>query len=304
MLYPLLFKPVYKDYIWGGNRILQLFHRNEPPGKYAESWEVSDHPDGMSTIENGFLQGKTLHELFVTEKKALLGKDHHCKRFPLLIKIIDAQQNLSIQVHPDDSTAKILGGEAKSEAWVVLDTSEKSIIYNGLRKVYSKRFVLQKLLSKEILPLMHSFFVKKDDVIFIPGGRLHAIGAGNVIFEVQQNSNTTYRVYDFDRNRPLHLEKASKAIHYNDVMNPFVPSVVREKTPSYTCVELIHTPFFCIEKWKIHRPTVWKKLKDKMEILFILDGDALAGRSVLLPAQCASLPTYTCGATLFRVYLP
>jgi len=306
-MYPLLFKPVYKDYIWGGNRILKAFHRKATPGKVAESWEVSEHPDGMSVVENGPLQGKTLHELFIEEKEALMGKDAHFKQFPLLIKIIDAEQNLSVQVHPDDLAAKAFGGEAKTEAWVVLDAAENSTVYAGLKKQCSKEEILQKLPTKDLLSLMRSLSINKDDVIFIPGGRLHAIGAGSMMFEVQQNSNTTYRVYDYDRGRPLHLEEAKKVIHYDDAEEPLISPIEIEKTKAYTRTELIRTPFFVIEKWKIHHTIPWEKLENKLEILFILDGEISLiprGRSILLPAQCPPLEINTNGVTLFRVYIP
>ncbi|MCB1080572.1 MAG: mannose-6-phosphate isomerase [Chlamydiia bacterium] len=307
MLYPLLFKPVYKDYIWGGNRIPKIFHRTGPPGKYAESWEVSDHPDGMSVIENGPLKGLTLHELFLEHKEALMGKDSHFERFPLLIKIIDAAESLSVQVHPNDETAAKFGGEAKTESWVVLEAAEKAIVYAGLKANISKEEMLQKLPTKEILSLMRTIPIKKGDVIFIPGGRLHAIGAGSLVFEVQQNSNTTYRVYDYDRGRPLHLEQAKKVMLYDDTEDPLKTPLPLEKTKGYIRTELIRTPYFVIEKWIIHHTIPWEKLEDKMEILFILEGEISLipmGRSLLLPAHCAPLEIPTRGVTLFRVYLP
>jgi len=307
MLYPLLFKPIYKDYIWGGERILQVFNRNEPPGKYAESWEVSDHPDGMSVVDGGPLEGKTLHELFIEEKDALMGKDAHFEQFPLLIKIIDAQQNLSVQVHPDDLAAAKYGGEAKTEAWVVLDAAKDSVVYAGLKKLFPKEQIVQKLATKEILSLMRTLPIKKGDVIFIPGGRLHAIGSGSMVFEVQQSSNTTYRVYDFERGRPLHLEEAKRVIHYDDDLDPMISPTELEKTKAYTRSELIRNPFFIIEKWTINQTIPWKKLEEKMEILFILEGEcslAPAGRTILLPAKCPPIEIETTGVTLFRVYLP
>jgi mannose-6-phosphate isomerase len=302
-----MFKPVYKDYLWGGTRITQVFHRTTASGKIAESWEISDHPDGMSVVEGGPLKGKTLHELFIEKKEALLGKDSHFERFPLLIKIIDAEQNLSVQVHPDDSSAKAFGGEAKTEAWVVLDAAKNASVYVGLKKQLPKEEILQKLPSKDILSFMHRLPIKKDDVIFIPGGRLHAIGAGSMMFEVQQNSNTTYRVYDYDRGRPLHLEEAKKVIHYDDTKEPLISPTQIEKTKAYTRTELIRTSFFVIEKWKIHHTIPWEKLEDKLEILFIIEGEISLvpkGRSILLPAQCPPLEINTNGVTLFRVYLP
>lgn len=307
MLYPLLFKPVYKDYIWGGNRIIQKFHRQAPQGTYAESWEVADHNDGMSIVETGPLKGKTLHELFLEHKEDLMGKDADLTRFPLLIKLIDAEQNLSVQVHPDDDSAETFGGEAKTESWVVLDTLPNSVVYAGLKKQFPKEEILKKLPSKEILSLMRTLPIKKDDVIFIPGGRLHAIGSGSMVLEVQQNSNTTYRVYDFERGRPLHMEAAQKVLHYDDIDLPIIPPKKLEQTPAYTRTEMLRTSYFVIEKWNVHETIYWEKLKNKFEILFLTEGETSSiplGRTLFLPAKCPSIEIETSGATLFRIYLP
>ncbi|MCB1068439.1 MAG: class I mannose-6-phosphate isomerase, partial [Simkania sp.] len=177
-LYPLFFKPVYKDYLWGGRRILTEFNRNEPEGIYAESWEVSDRLDGMSLITNGPLKGKTLHDIVQSHPKALFGEAHHSGRFPLLLKLIDAHDNLSIQVHPDDKRAKTYGGEAKTEAWYVLDATEDAVIYAGFNAHYPQEIVNRNLATRDILSMMHTIPVEKGDMIFIPGGRLHAIGKG------------------------------------------------------------------------------------------------------------------------------
>ncbi len=284
MLYPLLFTPVYKDYVWGGNRICHHFRRKHCFGKVAESWEVSDRDDGMSIIENGPLKGKTLHELFMEEKTSLMGKDVHHERFPLLLKLIDAQENLSVQVHPDDASAKKFGGEGKSEAWVILDAAPESKIYAGLKGNSLK------------LEHMPTFSPQKGDVFNIPGGRLHAIGAGCLILEIQQNSNTTYRVYDWGRRRPLHLKKAKQVVLCDDTEDPRV-------TPKGS--ELIRTPHFVVEKWTLKESQEWPKLKDQWEILFCLEGEnslVPVGRSCLIPAACPPISIETSGTTLFRVY--
>ncbi|MCB1110793.1 MAG: class I mannose-6-phosphate isomerase, partial [Chlamydiia bacterium] len=189
MLYPLLFTPVYKDYIWGGRRILERFGRKGPSGKVAESWEISDREEGMSVVENGPLKGKTLHALFLENKEALMGKDVHYQRFPLLLKLIDAQDNLSVQVHPST------GGEAKTESWLILDTEKDALVYAGLKGHFPREEIDAKLPTKEILSLMRTLPVEREEMISIPGGRLHAIGSGILLFEIQQCSNTTYRVY-------------------------------------------------------------------------------------------------------------
>ncbi len=299
MLYPLLFTPVYKDYIWGGGRIARHFHRDPPSGKVAESWEISCHPDGMSRVENGPLKGKTLHALFEENRGELMGKDAGLTEFPLLLKLIDAHDNLSVQVHPSK------GRKAKTECWVILDTQKDSVVYAGLKKHCSEEEVIEKLSSKEILSLMNTLPVKKDEVVFIPKGRLHAIGSGCLIFEIQQTSNTTYRVYDWERGRELHLEEAKKALLYADSDNPLIPPKLIDETPYYSQTELIRTPFFIVEKWILKGTQKWEKRENQCEFLFCLEGEnslVPVGRSCLIPAKCDSITMETEKTTLIRVY--
>lgn len=301
MLYPLFFVPVYKDYIWGGERIRETFHREGAVGKVAESWEVSCHPNGMSVVENGPLKGKSLQELFETERKALMGKDAGLKQFPLLLKIIDAQDNLSAQVHP--STGK----EAKTECWYLLDSESGSVVYAGLEEHYPKEEIVEKLPSDEILGLMRTIPVKQGEMISIPGGRLHAIGSGCLIFEIQQTSNTTYRVYDWGRGRECHLDEAKKVMLYDDVEDPRMTPKVIDETPNYSQVELIRTPFFVVEKWEIKEGMEWPKKEIQCEFLFCVSGkNSLVpiGRSCLIPASCEPFRIETEGTTFIRTYVP
>ncbi|MCB1107636.1 MAG: hypothetical protein KDK76_06040 [Chlamydiia bacterium] len=301
MLYPLFFTPVYKDYVWGGHQILKRFQRKGPSGKIAESWEVSDREEGMSVVENGPLQGKTLHALFSEEKEELMGKDTHHKRFPLLLKLIDAQDNLSVQVHPSK------GAEAKTEAWYILDSEKDGVVYAGLNQPYPPKEIDEKLPSKEILSLMRTLPVKQGDMISIPGGRLHAIGSGCLIFEIQQCSNTTYRVYDWGRGRELHLDQAKKVLLYDDDSDPRIPPQVLDETSTYRRTELIRTSYFIVEKWELKKTFTWKKLSDQCEMLFSLEGENSLipkGRTCLIPARCSPTPIETTGCTLLRISLP
>ena len=301
MLYPLFFVPVYKEYIWGGERIRKTFHREGAVGKVAESWEVSCHPDGMSMVENGPLKGKSLQELFETEREALMGKDAGLEQFPLLLKIIDAQDNLSVQVHPKT------GKEAKTECWYLLDSESGGVVHAGLEKHYPKKEILGKLSSDEILGLMRTIPVKQGEMISIPGGRLHAIGLGCLIFEIQQTSNTTYRVYDWGRGRECHLEEAKKVMLYDDVEDPRMTPKVIDETPYYSQVELIQTPFFIVEKWKIQKGMQWPKKENQCEFLFCVNGkNSLVpiGRSCLIPAACKPLKIETEGTSFIRTYVP
>jgi mannose-6-phosphate isomerase len=320
-LYPLFFKPVYKDYLWGGRQILTEFNRNEPEGIYAESWEVSDRPDGMSIVTNGPLKGKTLHDIVQSHPKALLGEAHLSDRFPLLLKLIDAHDNLSIQVHPDDERAKTYGGEAKTEAWYVLDATDDAVIYAGFNAHYPQEIVDRNLATRDILSMMHTIPVEKGDMIFIPGGRLHAIGKGCFVLEIQQNSNTTYRVYDWDRvdnqgnPRELHLDQARQVIHYDDVVDPRLTPKLLEETSTYKQWNLLSASHFEVEKWVIRAEINWPRF-DQFEILFFRAGTGILtweegthpiemGTTCLLPAELSSLTVETeDDLELLRFYIP
>ena len=221
-IYPLCFWPVYKDYIWGGDRIIRLYHRAEPPGRYAESWEISDRADGMSVIRNGPLAGQTLADVIRDAGPALLGTSVKDRRFPLLIKLIDSRDRLSVQVHPDDDSAKRFGGEAKTEMWYVLDADAGAGVFAGLRPGADEQVFHDALASRRFKDLLTFVPVAPGDAVFVPGGRVHAIDAGCVLLEVQQNSNTTYRIYDWDRvgadgkPRELHLQEALRVIRWKE----------------------------------------------------------------------------------------
>ncbi len=221
-VYPILTIPVYKDYIWGGTKIPRVFNRDLPPGRYAESWEVSDRTEGMSVISNGPHKDKTLAELVATMGVNLIGTAANAEIFPLLIKIIDAKQRLSVQVHPNDKQAEKFGGEAKTEMWYVLDAEPGAQVFAGLKKGVNKKTFEEAMKNKTFADVLQSIPAIPGESIFIPGGRIHAIGEGCLLLEVQQNSNTTYRVYDWDRvdangkPRQLHVDKAMQVINWRD----------------------------------------------------------------------------------------
>ncbi len=218
---PLCFSPVYKDYLWGGSRISELYKRINTPVPCAESWEISAHPDGMSIVSQGEFKGISLAGIAKEYPRQLLGADKHSSRFPLLVKLIDAKRRLSVQVHPNEETAARHGGEAKSEMWYVLDATEGAGIYAGFKKRITPEEFLQSLENKNISGKLARLPVKKGDAIYIPGGTVHAIAEGCLILEVQQNSNTTYRVYDWEREGPpgkpraLHIEEAIRVINWD-----------------------------------------------------------------------------------------
>lgn len=208
--------PSYKEYLWGGKKLMTDFHKDYDGEILAESWELSCHQDGPSYIANGEYEGETLEEYIVMEGKKILGKHaRRFARFPVLIKFIDAAQDLSVQVHPSDEFA--IENEqqyGKTEMWYVVDCEEGASLYYGFSREVGKEELEQRILDNTLLEVLNKVYVKKGDVLFIEPGTIHAIGKGNVIAEIQQNSNVTYRVYDYGRKdkdgkvRDLHIEKA------------------------------------------------------------------------------------------------
>lgn len=225
MFYPLKFKPVYKDYIWGG-RGFEKLGKTLPDGIVAESWEVSCHPDGISIISNGKFEGLSLPELVKSFGRRLIGNalpEKDLEKFPLLVKFIDANDDLSVQVHPGDSYARVHenGEYGKNEMWYIMSAAPGSkLIYDVIPGV-TKEVFARAVKENKIESCLKAIEVFPGDVINIPAGLVHAIGKGILLAEIQQNSNTTYRVYDFDRTdkngnkRPLHIEKALDVIDFN-----------------------------------------------------------------------------------------
>lgn len=209
-------RPSCKDYLWGGHRLVEEYGKEYEGEILAETWELSCHPDGPSTIVNGAYAGKTLEEYIEEAGKEVLGKN--CRRFrdfPILIKFIDAKQNLSIQVHPDNRYAlKNEGQYGKTEMWYVMDAGKDAFLYYGFKKEISKEEFARRIQEDTLLEVLNAVPVQKGDVLFIESGTIHAIGEDILIAEIQQNSNVTYRVYDYGRvgkdgkKRDLHIEKA------------------------------------------------------------------------------------------------
>ncbi len=209
-------EPIFKNYIWGGTNLKEKLKKNPPEEKSAESWEISTNPDGKSIIKNGRFQGMTLDQIYADTsiKDEIFGtKCKDKKDFPILIKFIDASQNLSVQVHPDDKFAKQYeNSNGKSELWYILDCQEDAHIICGLEA--KNKIDLKNVLEKNQLEsYLKRVKIRKGDCIYIPSGTIHALLAGTLVCEIQQNSNITYRVYDWNRgNRELHIEKALKTI--------------------------------------------------------------------------------------------
>lgn len=215
--------PAFKDYLWGGTKLRDIYHKPCDFDIIAESWELSAHPDGTSVIASGQYKGMLFTEYLEKIGLSALGTKYDVnKEFPLLIKLIDAKQNLSVQVHPDDAYAlQHENGYGKTEMWYVIDAEPGAGLYVGFNRDVSREEVAQRIKDNTIMEVLDFHSTKPGDVFFIPAGTVHAIGAGNLICEIQQSSNSTYRLYDYDRRdkfgnpRELHLDKALDVLNYH-----------------------------------------------------------------------------------------
>ncbi len=248
-LYPLKLTPVLKNAVWGGKKIPERFGIGEKGKNYAEAWMLTLRPDGVNLIENGPANGMTLEE-YKNEvgEKALYGS---AGNFPLLIKIIDASDRLSVQVHPDDAYAASHGLDAgKTEMWYVLEAEPGATLVNGLKPGVTPEEIKDAALMGACEPLLNAVSVKKGDCFYIPAGLVHAIGKGILIAEIQQNSNTTYRLYDYDRvgtdgkKRELHTDKAAEVIKTSfDLTGVTVNKTLSDKNGA-TLKALCVSPYF------------------------------------------------------------
>jgi mannose-6-phosphate isomerase len=246
---PIIFRPIPMERVWGGRHLETLHGKMLPPGvPVGELWEVVDRADAQSIVATGALEGVSLHELWASHRVDIFGKDYvtsHAVRFPLLVKLLDATDKLSVQVHPPQGKAVELGGEPKTETWYFLECLPEASIYAGLKRGVTRPEFEALLESGGVEGALHEIPVATGESIFIPSGRLHAIGAGNVIIEIQQNSDTTYRVFDWNRQgldgkpRDLHIRESMASIDFED----FEPEVARASEPVVADCE-----FFRVEK--------------------------------------------------------
>jgi mannose-6-phosphate isomerase len=301
-VYPLLFTPVHKDYVWGGTRIAEIYHRQVSLPTCGESWEISDRPEGMSVVSNGPLAGWTLARLVAEKGSAILGTAcRNTGTFPLLIKLIDARQNLSLQVHPDNESAVRAGGEAKTEMWIVLGTDKGAGVYLGLKPGTDQSAFLDALKNKRLPELFRWIPSVSGQAIFVPGGCVHAIGAGSILLEIQQNSNTTYRVYDWDRlgangkPRELHLDKALEVIRWAAAPQAPLAPQPPERFGCNTCQPIHSCPYFRVVRWELNGAQTLDTGHRSFAALFIVSGtvrvvcgsvavDLPPGTSCLVPA--------------------
>ncbi|MDE6926144.1 MAG: class I mannose-6-phosphate isomerase [Acetatifactor sp.] len=258
---PFLLSPAGKDYLWGGTRLNDDFSKEIPMEPLAETWECSTHTDGPSTIASGKHRGKVLTDLLKEHPEYLgthpLGHpDLAPGELPILIKLIDAKDNLSVQVHPDDAYAKERenGSLGKTEMWYVLDARAGTQLVYGFRHDMTKGQLKESLKNKTVEKYLQRVDVHTDDVFYIEAGTVHAIGAGALIAEIQENSNLTYRMYDYDRvgrdgkNRELHLEKALDVVNLRAAAEPKQPIRVLKYQPGYASEFLCRCRYFQVER--------------------------------------------------------
>jgi len=255
MLYPLQFQPVFQERIWGGRSLESLYGKTIPPGKpIGESWEICDRPEAPSVVAAGPLKGKTLGEVLRDHPRELMGDAKiQGGRFPLLVKILDAREKLSLQVHPPAPKAAQLGGEPKTEMWYITHAEPGAELYVGLRPGATRAEFERRVADGSVAELFHRVAVQAGDAMFLPSGRVHAIGAGLVIFEIQQNSDTTYRVFDWNRldtngkGRTLHVRESLESIDFAD----FTPGLARpaliEVSGGCERHRLVEDPLFLVD---------------------------------------------------------
>ena len=302
VLYPLVFKPIFKERIWGGRELETLFKKNLPDGKLiGESWEISDRPDDESIIANGKFAGKTLRWLMEECPREILGNARPAagNRFPILCKILDAREKLSLQVHPPAAKAAELKGEPKTEMWFITDATPTADLYVGLKRGVTRAEFEKKISDGSVAECFHRVPVRASDTMFLPSGRVHAIGAGLVIFEIQQNSDTTYRVFDWNRvgldgkPRELHIAQSLASIDFND----FEPSLVQVPFSGDGLIKsrrIVDSPLFTVHNLELKQGAKSFLAEKKLQIIAIVRGtlEIQGGTDTitLVPGQFCLIP--------------
>ncbi len=304
MPYPIIFQPIFKDRVWGGRELERLYGKNIPASTpIGESWEISDRPNDESVIVNGQFTGKNLRWLMENHAAEILGHAQPATagRFPLLCKILDARDKLSLQVHPPAGKAAELKGEPKTEMWFIADAAPGAELFVGLKRGVTRAEFEKKIADGSVADCFHRVPVSAGDTMFLPSGRVHAIGAGLVIFEIQQNSDTTYRVFDWNRTgldgkpRELHIAQSLASIDFND----FEPKRVETQFVADGNVQkrsLVNDPLFNVETWKLNAGTGGALKPKKLQIIAATSGQIeikggsasvtlSAGQFALIPAS-------------------
>ena len=295
-LYPLKFKAIYKERIWGGQKLCSYFNKDFPSNiNIGESWELADLPNDKSIIANGELAGQTIGEAIAKYPKEITGDANFSGQFPLLLKLLDAEKTLSVQVHPDKQTCQRMGkGEPKTECWYIIAAGEDSVIYKGLKKGVTKEQFAKSIADGTAADLLNRVPVKAGQCHFIPAGTVHTIGKNNMIAEIQTPSDTTYRVFDFNRidvagnTRQLHIEEALESINFD---------IDSSQLPVTTSGRLVDSKDFKIDKAEQPKDSQISILPSQMKVYVFTDGsgkifetqkdktDFSTGDCVLIPAD-------------------
>ncbi len=307
---PLTFEPIFIERIWGSHRLASQFGKKLPPtGTIGESWEIVDRPEAQSIVRNGPLRGRTLHELWTRDRDAIFGSVADASRFPLLVKLLDAHDTLSLQVHPPEKVAAKLGGEPKTEFWYVAFAIAGAKLLAGLRQDVTRDQFAKAVRDGTVADLVHTIPVQTGDSIFLPAGRFHSVGAGNVLVEIQQNSDTTYRVFDWNRRddkgkpRQLHVDQALECIDFTDV----APKLTDSKGET-----LVKHELFEVQKWNLDAPREiigfghFAIVCCLTGAVRLVDVDLRPGEFFLVPAslQDRQIQPRSASTTLLRVAIP
>lgn len=302
---PLLLSPAGKDYLWGGSRLKTDFGKKLPLTPLAETWECSTHPDGLTTVAAGECAGQPLRQV-LREHPEYLGRSANREgELPILVKLIDAEKDLSVQVHPDDAYAAAHenGQKGKSEMWYVLEAEPNARLVYGFNRDMTPELLRESLHTGRMERYLQRVSIRPNDVFFIKAGTVHAIGAGALIVEVQENSNLTYRLYDYDRRdaegrlRPLHLEKALEVADLRAAAHPRQPMRTLRYQPGCAKELLCRCRYF--ETWRLllntaERIRPLRPMDDRFRVLLCIDGSGtLTGGGETLPfekGQCLFLP--------------
>lgn len=319
-LYPLKFRPILKDKIWGGTKLKTILQKDSSLPNIGESWEISDVEGDTSIVSNGNLENQSLKQLLQLYKDELIGKKNYEKfgdKFPLLIKFIDAKQDLSIQLHPNDALAKARHNSfGKTEMWYVMQADEDSNLIVDFNQKMTPELYLEHLEQKTLPQILNFDKVKAGDTYFIEVGRVHAIGAGVMLAEIQQTSDITYRIYDWDRTddfgneRELHTDLAIDAIGF-DMPNNFRVKYAKKPNQSN---EMVSCPYFTTSYLKVDQEIQKENTHDSFVIYICVEGEAQIktetysevikkGETLLVPAAISSYQISANDATLLEVYV-
>jgi mannose-6-phosphate isomerase len=319
-LYPLKFQPILKDKIWGGEKLIKQFNKQSNSKQLGESWEISTVPNDVSVVSNGSLKGKSLQILLEEYASDFLGKKNHERfgnEFPLLIKFIDAKEDLSIQLHPDDALAKARHNSfGKTEMWYVMQADNDANLIVGFNQKMNKETYLKHLEEKTLTKILNFDKVKEGDTYFIESGRVHAIGAGVLLAEIQQTSDVTYRVYDWDRKddqgneRELHNDIAIDAFKF-DMKDDFRVDYNKQTNVSN---EMVSCPFFTTNFLELDSDQEKENDKDSFLIYMCVDGEVEVltettseiiskGETILIPAAIENFKLKTNSVKLLEVYI-